>query len=112
MEATLVFALLGGAIAALGIPLWVAMVKPNRVYGIGTAATLADEALWYAANRAAGRDLVVVGALTLVLSVLLDEMGVSGAAYVLAMLVVIAVGGAVVALVGLARIRVLRRLRL
>ena len=88
------------------------MVKPNRVYGAVTAATLADESLWYAANCAAGRDLVVVGGLTLGLSVLLAQLGVSGVAYVLAMLVVLGAGGAFVAIVGLARIRMLRRLPL
>jgi hypothetical protein len=88
------------------------MVKPNRIYGIGTAATLADESLWYAANRAAGRDLVALGSLTLLLSVLLAQIGLSGMVYVLAMLIALAGGGALVVLVGLARIRVLRRLPL
>ena len=104
--------MLGGAIGALGIPLWVAMVKPNRIYGIATAATLSDESLWYAANRAAGRDLVMVGALMLVLSVVLAEWGVSGAAYVFAMLIALAAGAAFIVIAGLARIRVLRRLPL
>lgn len=108
IEATLLFPLLSAALAALGIPLWVAMVRPNRFYGVHTAATLADEALWYAANRATGRDLVVSGFLLLVLSVALPSMGIEGVAYALLMTAAVAAGGAFVAAIGLARIRHLR----
>ena len=108
IEATLLFPLLSVAIAALGIPLWVAMVRPNRFYGVRTAATLADEAVWYAANRATGRDLVAAGSFALALSVMLPEMGIEGVAYVLLMALAIALGGAGVAIIGLARIRQLR----
>ena len=108
MEATLFFPLLSAAFAALGIPLWVAMIKPNRFYGVHTAATLADEAVWYAANRATGRDLVVVGGAALILSAFLPELGVSGATYIAVMALVLAAGGALVCFVALARVRRLR----
>jgi uncharacterized membrane protein len=108
IEATLLFPLVCVAIAALGIPLWVAMVKPNRFYGVRTAATLADEAVWYAANRATGRDLVASGFLLLVLSVALPSMEIEGVAYAILMTAAVAGGGAFVAIVGLARIRHLR----
>lgn len=108
MEATLLFPLLSAAFAALGIPLWVAMVKPNRFYGVHTAATLADEAVWYAANRATGRDLVASGFLLLVLSLALPAMGIAGVAYTFLMTGAVAAGGAFVAVIGLARIRHLR----
>lgn len=108
IEATLLFPLVSVVVTALGIPLWVAMVKPNRFYGLRTAATLADEAVWYAANRATGRDLVVAGGVSLFLSAFLPEWGVDGTAYVLAMALVIAAGAGMVALIGLARARRLR----
>ena len=108
IEATLVFPLLCVLIVGLGIPLWVAMVPPNRFYGLRTAATLADEAVWYAANRTTGRDLVWMGTAALALSVLLPEFGIEGVAYILGMALALALGGGYVALVGLARIRHLR----
>jgi uncharacterized membrane protein len=108
MEATLFFPLLSAALAALGIPLWVAMVKPNRFYGVPTAATLADEALWYAVNRATGRDLVVAGGTALFLSAFLPEFGVSGTAYTLVMALALAGSGALVAVIALARVQRLR----
>ena len=108
IDATLLFLLLSVAITALGIPLWVAMVRPNRFYGVRTVATLGDEALWYAVNRATGRDLVVVGGAGLVLSAVLPELGVSGAAYVVLMALALAAGGGLVALISLARVRRLR----
>jgi uncharacterized membrane protein len=105
IEATLLFPLLSAALAGLGIPLWVAMVRPNRFYGLRTAATLEDEALWYAANRATGRDLVVSGFLLLLLSVLLP---LEGFAYALLMTGALVLGAALVALIALARVRRLR----
>ena len=108
MEATLFFPLLSAALATLGIPLWVAMVRPNRFYGVPTAATLADEALWYAVNRATGRDLVAAGGANLFLSAFLPEYGVSGPAYIAVMAVILAAGGALVGIVALARVRRLR----
>ena len=107
-EATLLFPLVSVAITAFGIPLWVAMVKPNRFYGVRNAATLADEAVWYAVNRATGRDLVVLGGAGLVLSAVLPELGIHGTAYTLLMAFALAAGGVLAALVGLARVRRLR----
>jgi uncharacterized membrane protein len=108
IEATLLFPLISVAVTAFGIPLWVAMVKPNRFYGVRNAATLGDEAVWYAVNRATGRDLVVVGGVGLVLSAFLPELGITGGAYTLLMTLALAAGGVLVALVGLARARRLR----
>ena len=105
IEATLLFPLLSAAFAGLGVPLWVAMVRPNRFYGLRTAATLKDEALWYAANRATGRDLVASGFLLLLLSVLLPLEGI---AYALLMTGALVLGAVLVALVALARVRRLR----
>jgi uncharacterized membrane protein len=104
-DATLVFPLVSGVVAALGIPLWVGMVPPNRFYGVRTAATLADESLWYAVNRAAGRDMVIVGGVTFLLAVALPELGLGGTAYALLMALVLVAGAAFITAVGLARVR-------
>jgi uncharacterized membrane protein len=108
IDAEALFPLLSGVLALLGIPQWIAMVGPNRFYGVRTPATLGDEAVWYAVNRAAGRDLVVAGGTGLVLSLLLPELGVSGAAYAVLMALVLALGSALAAIIALARARRLR----
>lgn len=108
IDAELLFPLLSGALALLGIPQWIAMVGPNRFYGVRTPATLRDEAVWYAVNRAAGRDLVFAGGTGLVLSLVLPELGVSGAAYVAVMAAVLAGGSGLVTIIALARTHRLR----
>ena len=108
IESTLFFPLICAVLAALGMPLWVAMVGPNRLYGVHTAATLADESLWYAVNRATGRDIVAAGTVSLALAVLLPKMGLEGVAYALLMTGALASSGALVAVIALARIRHLR----
>jgi uncharacterized membrane protein len=108
IEAELLFPLLAGGLALLGIPQWIAMVGPNRFYGVRTPATLGDEAVWYAVNRAAGRDLVFAGGAGLLLSLLLPGLGVSGAAYAIVMALVLAAGSGLAAVVALARVRRLR----
>ena len=108
IEPEVLFPLLSGVLALLGIPQWVAMVGPNRFYGVRTPATLGDEAVWYAVNKAAGRDLVFAGGAGLVASLVLPQAGVSGAAYSILMAVALAAGGALVAAIALARARRLR----
>ena len=101
-DATLIFPIVSGLVALAGAPLWVGMVPPNRLYGLRTATTLADEAVWYAANRATGRDLVMVGGAALVLSLQLADIG---AAYPLVMSAVLGAGLGVIAFIGIARAR-------
>jgi uncharacterized membrane protein len=108
IDIELLFPLLSGLLAILGIPQWIAMVGPNRFYGVRTGATLRDEAVWYAVNRAAGRDLVFAGGAGLLLSLLLPALGVSGAAYAILMTLALAAGGALVTTIALARSRRLR----
>jgi hypothetical protein len=98
-DATLAFPLLSGLVALAGAPLWIGMVPPNRFYGVRTPG---DEALWYAVNRATGRDIVFVGGLALALSLGLADLG---AAYAPLMSAVLAAGAALVLLVGIARLR-------
>lgn len=108
LDATLIFPLLSTVIVALGIPLWVGMVPPNRFYGVRAAATLADEAVWYAVNKAAGRDMVAVGGVLLVLSTTLLKSDIGGVTYAVLMSAVLVAGAAFIVAVGMARTRRLR----
>ena len=53
---------------ALGIPLLRRRVRPNRLYGLRTRATLGNEAVWYEANARLGRGQVVLGTGVLLLA--------------------------------------------
>ena len=54
--------LCGGALlAALAVPLIRGKVPPNPLYGFRTPRTLADPAVWYPANRHAGRWMLATG---------------------------------------------------
>jgi uncharacterized membrane protein len=59
----------GIVLIAAGIPLYLRRVPPNLFYGARFASALRDEEVWYELNARAGRDLVVVGAIYLVLLV-------------------------------------------
>jgi uncharacterized membrane protein len=52
----------------LGIPLLRRRVRPNWIYGFRTPATLRNEELWYEVNAKTGADMVVVGAVLIVLA--------------------------------------------
>ena len=49
----------------LGVPLWMRRVPPNRFYGVRTAATRSNDAVWYDVNARSGRDLSIAGVLLL-----------------------------------------------
>lgn len=61
----------GGLFCALGIPLILGRVKPNRLYGLRIQATLDNEKVWYPANRQSGKDLLNLGLFLIVASVAL-----------------------------------------
>jgi SdpI/YhfL family protein len=48
-------------VAALGVPLMLDWIPPNRFYGFRTPATLASTQLWYDVNRATGAALLIAG---------------------------------------------------
>jgi uncharacterized membrane protein len=52
----------------VGLPLARRLVRPNRWYGVRVPATFADEQVWYEANAVAGRDLMALGALLLLVA--------------------------------------------
>ncbi len=56
---------MGLVILVLGIPLLLGKVPPNALYGLRTRRTLADEEIWYRANRFAGLVLMLAGGVVL-----------------------------------------------
>jgi uncharacterized membrane protein len=72
----------GLLLMVIGWPLAARRVGPNRWYGLRVPATFADERVWYDANALAGRDLVALGALLVVLSLGLPAVaGVRGTGF-------------------------------
>lgn len=53
------FIIPAGIFLSLALPLILGLIPPNRVYGVRTTETLADERLWYPVNRYAGWTLVL-----------------------------------------------------
>jgi uncharacterized membrane protein len=61
MLLTAIFTGVGLLFVVLALPLVQRRVGPNLLYGLRVPATLADEWVWYEANAASGRDLMVLG---------------------------------------------------
>ncbi len=55
-------------IALLSVPLILGLVPPTRFYGVRTRKTLADDRIWYPANRLGGRLLLASSALYVLIS--------------------------------------------
>ena len=91
----------GFLLIALSIPLIRRKVKPNALYGLRVPATMSDEWVWYEANEQSGRDLCILGALQILVSVGLWIIpGVSPAAYVIVNSVVITAGALIAGFLG------------
>jgi hypothetical protein len=56
------FPAIGVLLGALAWPLATRRVPPNRWYGLRLPATFADKRVWYDANAATGRDMMILGA--------------------------------------------------
>ena len=56
-----VISTLGILLAVLSVPLMLGWVPRNYLYGFRVAATLRDDRIWYAVNRAFGREAIVIG---------------------------------------------------
>ena len=61
MREQILFSGIGVVSIVSGLPLARRRVRPNRWYGLRIPATFADEHVWYEANAACGRDLVLLG---------------------------------------------------
>jgi uncharacterized membrane protein len=89
----ILFAALGCLLVVIGWPLARRRVGPNRWYGLRVPATFADEAVWYEANAVAGRDLIALGALVIVLALTLPTFaGLRGRTFALTCASVAAAG--------------------
>ncbi|MFN8062021.1 MAG: SdpI family protein [Vicinamibacterales bacterium] len=62
MTPAVIFGGFGVLLAAMGWPFIRSMVPPNRVFGLRLPVTLRSERVWYEANRRAGFDMVLGGA--------------------------------------------------
>ena len=75
----LVWLLVGLFLIGLGIPLIVEKVPPNNWYGFRVAKTFSSESIWYAANRAAGYNLLwsggAIAVTAAIVRLLFDRLG-------------------------------------
>jgi len=78
---------------AVGLPLAARRIGRNRWYGLRVPAAFASEQVWYEANAAMGRDLVVVGCVLLALA--LPRFHVSRVTYSAVCGAVLAIGSLV-----------------
>jgi uncharacterized membrane protein len=67
----------GVLLVAAGIPLSQRRIPPNPFFGIRLASTLGNDRLWYEVNARAGRDLVGIGTVYLILLGLAARFGAS-----------------------------------
>ena len=74
MYPQLVFPIVGLILIVLGWPMAARRIGPNRWYGLRVPATFADERVWYEANAATGRDMMVLGAVLVVFALVLPHV--------------------------------------
>lgn len=65
MSSPAAFPTVSAVIGALGIPLILGLVPPNRLYGVRTPRTLGSRELWFKAHRFGGGALVIASAVSL-----------------------------------------------
>jgi uncharacterized membrane protein len=95
------FVLVGAVLIAVAIPMWLRRVPPNPLYGLRVPATFADPWVWYEANAASGRDLIVNGVLLIVVAVALEPIrSIPEPVYVLCCALVLGIGAMVTVTVG------------
>ncbi len=91
---------LGGLLIALGLPMVLGRVPPNRLYGFRTPTTLARPDIWYPVNRVAGWWSVVLGAVTATATAIAWVGGAPPVPAVVVLAVVVGVGVAGMAIHG------------
>jgi hypothetical protein len=74
MDLSTVFTV-GVAFVVFSIPLILGWVPRNRLYGFRVPATMRDDGIWYAVNRRAGWESVVIGAPLAIFAAGLDVAG-------------------------------------
>ena len=84
---------LGVLFVALGVPLAMNRIPPNRLYGFRSGATSSSSAVWYGVNRATGIDLVLVGVVLIGREFVLPEVGVPRLVLLVSLVVVVLAHG-------------------
>ncbi len=82
-QLTWMFIVVSAIMIVVGLPMAMNVIKPNRLYGVRTPRTLSDERVWYLANPYAGKRLVLVGIITIILAAVLRLTNVSPETYLL-----------------------------
>ena len=59
----------GFVLFAVGVPFLRGWIPRNRLSGFRTSKTLSNDRVWYEANRVAGRDLMIAGAVVMATAV-------------------------------------------
>jgi uncharacterized membrane protein len=108
----ILFTAAGALIVCLALPLIQRRVKPNYLYGLRVPATFADEWVWYEANAASGRDLLVLGVALIAAALILPlAPGISLVSYALTVGGLLGSGAIGFAIIGWQRANRLLRLR-
>jgi uncharacterized membrane protein len=71
---TLRWSVVGIFFMLISIPSILEKVPPNRWFGFRVAKTFSDERIWYAANRVMGYDLLIAGAVILVVALVMARL--------------------------------------
>jgi len=111
-DPTLWLTLTGLLLIAVSVPMMLRRVPPNDVYGLRVPATLQDEQVWYDANAASGRDMVLFGVIVVLFSLVPPWFGWSVASHVLAWSALVVGGALLTAVVGWRRANRLLREKL
>lgn len=69
------FLLTGLIFMAIGLPLIMGKVKPNRWYGFRTRKTLSNTRVWYPANKVMGYDILLAGIVMAIAATILLLIG-------------------------------------
>lgn len=70
----LLFFVVGALFVGLGIPLMLGRIRPNIWYGFRTRKTLSNDEIWYSINQVTGKDMMWVGAILTVVSLVVMAM--------------------------------------
>jgi uncharacterized membrane protein len=87
MNLTTHFLIIAGVIAVVSIPMIANAVPPNRFYGFRTRRTLANERIWYSANRFAGWALFIAAIISAAALATLPQEMLSAPGYAAGILV-------------------------
>lgn len=94
------FAIVSVVLIALGIPMVLRKVPPNPLYGLRVPATFKDDEVWYDANAASGRDMIILGGWALAFGLLPPWLGWSGEAHAMSWACSLAAGALISAVIG------------